>query len=243
MKSNTVKIIIAIVVVALIIGICIFVPKIISNKDAGTSQNTTENTQKDVNKAEENTQTTNENTQKGTNKTVVNTQATNESTQTNTNKAETNTQNTTTNNGYVEKETMELLFRYFNEEIEENSGLGTLYDQQFTVKEGKYWYNITDGIYLVVNPIENHNSSQDTVASMSIYCEKDYKNDPQVPAYARLLIVANNKEIKYEEAQSLMDEAVKLASQNLASNNGKGISVKYLEKDESLEYQVIRIYK
>lgn len=189
MKRNTVKIIIAIVVVALIIGICFFALKIISNNKAETSQNTTEN------------------------------------------------------NGYVDKETMKLLFRDFNVEIEENSGLGTLYDQQFTVKDGKYWYNITDGIYLIVNPIENHNSSQDIVSSMSIYCEKDYKNDPQVPAYTRLLIAANNKEIKHEEAQSLMDEAIKLASQNLASNSGKGISVKYLEKDGNLEYQVIRLYK
>ncbi len=189
MKENTVKIIIAIVVVALIIGICFFAPKIISNNDAETSQNTD------------------------------------------------------ANNGYVHKETMEILFRDFNLQIEENSGLGTIFNEEFTVKEGKYWYKITDGIYLIVNPIENHNSNQDIVSSMSIYCEKDYKDDPQVPAYARLLIVANNKEIKSEEAQTLMDEAVKLASQNLASNNGKGISVKYLEKDGKLEYQVIRLYK
>ncbi len=145
--------------------------------------------------------------------------------------------------GYVDKETMEVLFREFNVEIEENSGLGTIFDEEYTVKEGKYWYKITDGIYLVVNPVENNNSKQDVVASMSIYVEKDYKDDPQALAYTRLLIVANNEDIKYEEAQNLIDESLNLASKNLASNNGKGISVRYLEEDGNIEYQITRHYK
>ena len=78
---------------------------------------------------------------------------------------------------------------------------------------------------------------------MRIYFTDKTLEDPQVPAYTRLLIMANNKEITNEEADKLVNEAKEKADSNLTSNNGKGISVGYAASTNHYEYQVIRNYK
>ena len=161
-----------------------------------------------------------------------------------------NVENTTKNNqeedyekyGYVEEKTIDVLVREFNEEITNNSGLGLVESESLTIKDGNYWYEITDGIHLVVIPSEKQKDNSYIVDSMMIYVEKDFKDDPQVPTYTRLLIMSNNNEITNDEAQVLIDEAKNLANKQLTSNNGKGISVAYLEKEDHYEYKITRIY-
>lgn len=146
--------------------------------------------------------------------------------------------------GYVEKQTVESLVDEFNTVIQDNSGLGLINKETLTVSEGRYWYTLDEGIYLVVIPLnEQKDAKEDIVASMRIYFTETAKEDPQVPAYTRLLVMANNKEITNDEADKLVSESLEKAKDNLTSNNGKGISVGYATSNDHYEYQVIRNYK
>lgn len=140
----------------------------------------------------------------------------------------------------IDKVTVEVMVTLLNKQIEENSGLGTVFGDP-EVKEGLYWYSITDGIYLVVEPVDNPKSiAEDIVRSMRIDAEKDYQDDPQVRAYARLLVVANNEEISFEEAETLLEEA-QSSSQEIDS--GKGLLIRYTKTSEDCFYQIIRHYE
>ena len=55
--------------------------------------------------------------------------------------------------------------------------------------------------------------------------------------------MANNEAITHDEAQELVDKAKELSNDKMTSNNGKEISVAYLEESDYCEYQVIRNYK
>ncbi len=148
------------------------------------------------------------------------------------------------NLGYVEKETVDAMVTKFNTKIVNDSGLGPVSTDEVSLKDSTYRYEITDGLSLIVVPeTMTDSASKDIVSSMAIYIEKDYQDDPQGLAYARLLIMTNNPQISYDEAQALIEEAQTLKSQQLTSNNGKGISVRYLEADTHLEYQIIRNYQ
>ena len=136
--------------------------------------------------------------------------------------------------GYVDEENVDILLRDFNNEIANNSGFGFTSSER-NIVDGDYHYEITEGISLVVVSKEN-----DIVSEMIIYVDKEYIDDPQVLAYTRLLIAANNQNITWDEAQNLIDEAMK---NDINSNNKKGISVGYEEKNDHYEFRVIRNYK
>ncbi len=146
--------------------------------------------------------------------------------------------------GYVEKETVSEMVTKLNTKIVNDSGLGPVSVESVTSEDTAYRYEITDGLSLVVVPEKMTGSKEeDIVLSMHISVEKEYQEDPQVLSYTNLLIMTNNSAISYEEAQDLIEKARTLASEQLSSNNGKGISVRYLETDDSIEYQVIRNYQ
>ena len=146
--------------------------------------------------------------------------------------------------GYVEKDTVENLVDQFNALVLDTSGLGPADKESLTTKGGLYWYSIDDNIYLVVNPLDAlKDPKEDIVSSMRIYFTEKTKEDPQIPVFTRLLIMANNKDISREEADKLISESKDVANDNLTSNNGKGISVGYAETDDHYEYQIIRNYK
>ena len=147
------------------------------------------------------------------------------------------------NIGSVEEKTVATLLSQLNKMIIDNSGLGPV-EGEATKKNGLYWYPITDGIQLVVLPLDEQKSEEeDIVRSMRIYVDKKYAEDPQVAAYAALLIRANNEEITMEEAQKLVEDAIQSSEKDVTSHNGKGISVGYLKADDHEEYQVIRNYQ
>ncbi len=148
------------------------------------------------------------------------------------------------NLGYVEPITISALIKSFNDQIFTNSGLGPTTENYSSLADGKYWFEITEGIHLVVLPKgEPKSLEEDIVASSNLYFEQEHINDPQVLAYTRMLIMANNAQISYDEAQNLIDEAQTLTSEKGTSNNGKGISVRFLKSDNHYEYQIIRVYQ
>lgn len=148
------------------------------------------------------------------------------------------------NLGYVEPITISTLIKSFNDQIFTNSGLGPTTENYSSLADGRYWFEITEGIHLVVIPKgEPKSLEEDIVASSHLYFEEEYINDPQVLAYTRMLIMANNDQISYDEAQNLIEEAQTLTSEKGTSNNGKGISVGFVRIENHYEYQIMRIYR
>ena len=146
--------------------------------------------------------------------------------------------------GVVDKETVETMVARFNEVVVETSGLGYAQEETLSTDNGLYTYDIADGIFLVVLPLDvQKTKEEDIVNSMRIYVKNGYENDPQVEAYVRMLITANNDEITNEEANALIEEAIEKSSEKLTSNNGKGISVGFIKAEDHVEYQVIRNYE
>ncbi len=141
------------------------------------------------------------------------------------------------NLGSVEKTTVEVLVKFFNDEINENSGLAPINDDTPELEEGVYRYDLEEeGVYLTVTPEKQEVKDKDIVESMQICFSK--ADDNVAEAYAKLLVVANNPEITSEEANDLVIEAKDKKNESI--NNGKGISVKYVENNDHYEYQVIR---
>ena len=139
--------------------------------------------------------------------------------------------------GNVEKTTVEVLVKFFNDEINENSGLSPINNDTPKVEDGVYRYELEEeGVYLTVTPEKQEAKDKDIVKSMQIcFSEAD---DNVAAAYAKLLVVANNPEITSEEANDLVIEAKDKKDESV--NNGKGISIKYVEDKDHFEYQVIR---
>ena len=61
--------------------------------------------------------------------------------------------------------------------------------------------------------------------------------------YLKDLIKANNEELTEEEIEDLITSSKEFSEKSLTANNGKGISIGYLEMDDHYEYQIIRNYK
>ena len=57
------------------------------------------------------------------------------------------------------------------------------------------------------------------------------------------LIKANNSNITDNEIDSLLQEAKVKSTSGETANNGKGISIGYIEKNDSYQFQVLRSYK
>ena len=147
-------------------------------------------------------------------------------------------ENTEKNLGSVVNTTVEVLVSFFNDEINENSGLSPLASDTPKMENDNYRYELEDSVYLTVTTKEKPSAKDiDFVKSMQICFSED--DDNVAAAYAKLLVLANNNNITSEEADKLVTEAKKL-SNGESSNNGKGISVKYTKVDNHYEYQVIR---
>ena len=54
---------------------------------------------------------------------------------------------------------------------------------------------------------------------------------------------ANNSNITDNEIDSLLQEAKVKSTSGETANNGKGISIGYIEKNDSYQFQVLRSYK
>ena len=148
--------------------------------------------------------------------------------------------------GWVEKENIDVLVAKFNTQVMDNdsSSLNPALTDYLVEENNQYWYGLIEGIYLVVIPEKyTGDKTADIVDQMLIYVQTSTKYENDVQKYAKYLIKANNEEITDSEIETLLKEAKNNASAGKTSNNGKGISVGFLQADNHYEYQVIRLFK
>lgn len=158
--------------------------------------------------------------------------------------AEKNLQETQEKYGWVENETVSTIVAKFNTEIMEN-GLNTpAYDDYMTIEDDVYWFGLTEDISYYLQPVKFTGKKENDIVEMSaVYFKKDNYNEDVALKYVEGLIKANNYNLSDEEIKYLIKEAQELSSTKKTSNNGKGISVGFLDYDKHYIYQVIRLYK
>lgn len=146
--------------------------------------------------------------------------------------------------GWVEKETVDVLVAKFNAQIVDSSSLNPASTDYLTEDNNQYWYGLIDGIYLVVVP-EKYTGDKPTeiVDYMLLYVDKTSKYESDAISYIKHLIKANNSNITDNEIDSLLQEAKVKSTSGETANNGKGISIGYIEKNDSYQFQVLRSYK
>ena len=145
--------------------------------------------------------------------------------------------------GWVEKETVEVLVAKFNTEIADNSTLNPASTDYLTEDNNQYWYGLIEGVYLVVVPEKYTGDKTEIVDYMLIYVDKNTNYDDEVLPYIKHLIKANNNQLTDTEIDTLIEEAKTKAPSGKTANNGKGISIGYLDKNDYYQYQVLRFYK
>lgn len=146
--------------------------------------------------------------------------------------------------GWVEKETVDVLVAKFNTEIVDSSSLNPASTDYFTEDNNQYWYGLIDGIYLVVVPEKyTGDKSTEIVDYTLLYVDKTSKYESDAISYIKHLIKANNSNITDNEIDSLLQEAKVKSTSGETANNGKGISIGYIEKNDSYQFQVLRSYK
>lgn len=146
--------------------------------------------------------------------------------------------------GWVEKETVDVLVAKFNTEIVNSSSLNPASTDYLTEDNNQYWYGLIDGIYLVVVPEKyTGDKSTEIVDYTLLYVDKTSKYESDAISYIKHLIKANNSNITDNEIDSLLQEAKVKSTSGETANNGKGISIGYIEKNDSYQFQVLRSYK
>ena len=146
--------------------------------------------------------------------------------------------------GWVVKETVDVLVAKFNTEIVDSSSLNPASTDYLTEDNNQYWYGLIDGIYLVVVPEKyTGDKSTEIVDYTLLYVDKTSKYESDAISYIKHLIKANNSNITDNEIDSLLQEAKVKSTSGETANNGKGISIGYIEKNDSYQFQVLRSYK
>lgn len=146
--------------------------------------------------------------------------------------------------GWVEKETVDVLVAKFNTEIVDSSSLNPASTDYLTEDNNQYWYGLIDGIYLVVVPEKyTGDKSTEIVDYTLLYVDKTSKYESDAISYIKHLIKANNSNITDNEIDSLLQEAKVKSTSGETANNGKGISIGYIEKNDSYQFQVLRSYR
>ena len=146
--------------------------------------------------------------------------------------------------GWVEKETVDVLVAKFNTEIVDSSSLNPASTDYLTEDNNQYWYGLIDGIYLEVVPEKyTGDKSTEIVDYTLLYVDKTSKYESDAISYIKHLIKANNSNITDNEIDSLLQEAKVKSTSGETANNGKGISIGYIEKNDSYQFQVLRSYK
>lgn len=146
--------------------------------------------------------------------------------------------------GVVEKETVSTMIAKFNTEIMDGGINTPAYDDYLTIEDGSYWFGITENISYLLQPVEfTSDKDKDILAMSALYFHKENYNEEKAVKYVRCLIKSNNYDLTDEEIDDLIKEAKEKSLKKETSNNGKGISIGFLEYENSYIYQVIRLYK
>ena len=148
-------------------------------------------------------------------------------------------------NGIVDQETVDVLVAKFNTQVmDSGSSLNPASTDYLTIDDNKYWYGLIEGIYLVVVPQDfNNNPANEVVDYMFLFVDKGGQYETDAEEYVKHLIKANNESITDEEINTLLEEAKQSAPAGETSNNGKGISIGYIDNTDNIQYQVIRLYE
>lgn len=154
-------------------------------------------------------------------------------------------QNTIEKYGFVNQESVDMLVAKFNTQVMDNNpSLNPASSDYLTIDDNKYWYSLFEGIYLVVVPQDfNNDSANEIVDYMFLFVDKGSQYEANAEEYVKYLIKANNENITDEEISALLEKAKQLAPSRETSNNGKGISIAYIDNTDNIQYQVIRLYK
>lgn len=153
-------------------------------------------------------------------------------------------QDTINKYGYVEKENVSVSVSKFNTVVMENGVGNPASDDYMTTSDNLYWYGLYDGISLYIKPLNfTENKDNDITELMAIYYSKGIEDETMVINYVKSLIKANNENLTDSDIDYLINDAKNLSNDKKTSNNGKGISVGYVDNGEKIEYQVIRLYK
>ena len=153
-------------------------------------------------------------------------------------------QDTINKYGYVEKENVSVSVSKFNTVVMDNGVGNPASDNYMTTSDNLYWYGLYDGISLYVKPLNfTENKDNDITKLMAIYYSKGIEDETMVINYVKSLIKANNENLTDSDIDYLINDAKNLSNDKKTSNNGKGISVGYVDNGEEIEYQVIRLYK
>ena len=138
-----------------------------------------------------------------------------------------------------------MLVAKFNTQVMDNNpSLNPASSDYLTIDDNKYWYSLFEGIYLVVVPQDfNNDSANEIVDYMFLFVDKGSQYESNAEEYVKYLIKANNENITDEEISTLLEKAKQLAPSSETSNNGKGISIAYIDNTDNIQYQVIRLYK
>ena len=146
--------------------------------------------------------------------------------------------------GSVEKETTDVLVAKFNTEVVDNGTLNPASADYLTEYNNQYWYGLLDGVSLVVVPEKyTGDKSTEIVDYTLLYVDKTSKYESDAISYIKHLIKANNSNITDNEIDSLLQEAKVKSTSGETANNGKGISIGYIEKNDSYQFHVLRSYK
>lgn len=152
-----------------------------------------------------------------------------------------NLEDTINKYGVVTEVTVEESVAKFNTLVMDKNIGNVASDDYFTVDNNLYWYGLIDDVYMYVKPVDfSGNKDKDITNIMTIQYSKNSKNSDVAINYVKALLKANNDKLTDSDIDYLMSEA---KNNKKNSNNGMGISVSFVENDEIIEYQVIRLYK
>lgn len=125
---------------------------------------------------------------------------------------------------------------YLNKDLENKKQ-----DLQDTIN--KYGYVEKEDVSVSVSKFNTVVMDNDITELMAIYYSKGIEDETMVINYVKSLIKANNENLTDSDIDYLIDDAKYVSNDKKISNNGKGISVGYVDNGEKIEYQVIRLYK
>ena len=144
--------------------------------------------------------------------------------------------------GYISRITVADLISKFNEELANDNELEAMEISEYYSEDNLYWYNLTNGAFLVITPEKFIDNKEKEIVEISrLYIETEVNEE--ILLYLKDLIKANNEELTEEEIEDLITSSKEFSEKSLTANNGKGISIGYLEMDDHYEYQIIRNYK
>ncbi len=146
--------------------------------------------------------------------------------------------------GWVDKENVSIMIAKFNTEIMDGGINTPAYDDYLTIEDDSYWFGLTENISYLLQPVEfTGDKDKDILGMSALYFHKDKYNENEAHKYVKCLIKSNNYDLTDEEIDNLIKESKELSSKKKTSNNGKGISVGFLEYEDNYIYQVIRLFK